>query len=83
MTDPRNWDKELADIDKLMGARTAARPVASGRVAAPRALERPVDRPEDDARLDYRRGPAILAAVGAHRAPPGPGANRTTVPCSS
>ena len=28
-----------ADIDKLMGARTAARPVASGRVAAPRALE--------------------------------------------
>jgi protoheme IX farnesyltransferase len=28
-----------ADIDKLMGERTAARPVASGRVAAPRALE--------------------------------------------
>jgi protoheme IX farnesyltransferase len=28
-----------ADIDKLMGDRTAARPVASGRVAAPRALE--------------------------------------------
>jgi len=28
-----------ADIDKLMGARTASRPVASGRVAAPRALE--------------------------------------------
>ena len=28
-----------ADIDRLMGARTAARPVASGRVAAPRALE--------------------------------------------
>ncbi len=28
-----------ADIDKLMGERTAARPVASGRVVAPRALE--------------------------------------------
>jgi protoheme IX farnesyltransferase len=28
-----------ADIDKLMGERTAARPVAAGRVAAPRALE--------------------------------------------
>ncbi|MSO94445.1 MAG: protoheme IX farnesyltransferase [Thermoleophilia bacterium] len=28
-----------ADIDRLMGERTAARPVASGRVAAPRALE--------------------------------------------
>ena len=28
-----------ADIDKLMGERTAARPVASGRVPAPRALE--------------------------------------------
>ena len=28
-----------ADIDKLMGKRTAARPVAAGRVAAPRALE--------------------------------------------
>ncbi len=28
-----------ADIDKLMGDRTAARPVASGRVPAPRALE--------------------------------------------
>jgi len=28
-----------ADIDRLMGARTAARPVASGRVGAPRALE--------------------------------------------
>jgi len=28
-----------ADIDQLMGERTAARPVASGRVAAPRALE--------------------------------------------
>ena len=27
------------DIDKLMGSRTAARPVASGRVPAPRALE--------------------------------------------
>ena len=27
------------DIDRLMGARTAARPVASGRVPAPRALE--------------------------------------------
>ena len=27
-----------ADIDRLMGERTAARPVASGRVAAPRAL---------------------------------------------
>jgi protoheme IX farnesyltransferase len=27
------------DIDRLMGSRTAARPVASGRVAAPRALE--------------------------------------------
>jgi protoheme IX farnesyltransferase len=27
------------DIDKLMGSRTAARPVASGRVSAPRALE--------------------------------------------
>jgi heme o synthase len=28
-----------ADIDRLMGDRTASRPVASGRVAAPRALE--------------------------------------------
>ena len=28
-----------ADIDRLMGERTAARPVASGRVSAPRALE--------------------------------------------
>jgi protoheme IX farnesyltransferase len=28
-----------ADIDKLMGERTAARPVAAGRVPAPRALE--------------------------------------------
>ena len=28
-----------ADIDRLMGERTAARPVASGRVPAPRALE--------------------------------------------
>jgi protoheme IX farnesyltransferase len=28
-----------ADIDRLMGERTAARPVAAGRVAAPRALE--------------------------------------------
>ncbi len=28
-----------ADIDRLMGERTAARPVASGRVTAPRALE--------------------------------------------
>lgn len=28
-----------ADIDQLMGERTAARPVAAGRVAAPRALE--------------------------------------------
>ena len=28
-----------ADIDRLMGERTAARPVASGRVAVPRALE--------------------------------------------
>ena len=28
-----------ADIDKLMGERTAARPVAAGRVAAPRAFE--------------------------------------------
>jgi heme o synthase len=28
-----------ADIDRLMGERTAARPVASGRVAAPKALE--------------------------------------------
>jgi protoheme IX farnesyltransferase len=28
-----------ADIDRLMGERTRARPVASGRVAAPRALE--------------------------------------------
>jgi len=28
-----------ADIDRLMGERTASRPVASGRVAAPRALE--------------------------------------------
>ena len=28
-----------ADIDRLMGERTAARPVASGRVAPPRALE--------------------------------------------
>jgi heme o synthase len=28
-----------ADIDRLMGERTAARPVASGRVAAPRAIE--------------------------------------------
>ena len=28
-----------ADIDRLMGERTAARPVASGRVGAPRALE--------------------------------------------
>ena len=28
-----------ADIDRLMGARTAGRPVASGRVPAPRALE--------------------------------------------
>ena len=28
-----------ADIDKLMGERTASRPVASGRVPAPRALE--------------------------------------------
>ncbi len=27
------------DIDKLMGARTASRPVASGRMPAPRALE--------------------------------------------
>ena len=28
-----------ADIDRLMGERTANRPVASGRVPAPRALE--------------------------------------------
>lgn len=73
MTDPRNWDKELADIDKLMAADRA--PAASnvpakagegsGRaasVAAPRGAGAVATRPRDTFGIWLR---ALLGILGA------------------
>lgn len=73
MTDPRNWDKELADIDKLMAAdrspATSSPPVKAGEgaaraapVAAPRAAGGVTTRPRDTFGIWLR---ALLGSLGA------------------
>ena len=73
MTDPRNWDKELADIDKLMAADRVPVPSSppartgepAGRattVAAPRGASAVTTRPRDTFGIWLR---ALLGMLGA------------------
>ena len=76
MTGPRDWDKEMAEIDKLMGSDrpAAALPPGGGAVAAARALRRRRTRPlpavmtrrRDTAGVWFR---ALLGAAGAAALP--------------
>ena len=73
MTDPRNWDKELADIDKLMAANPAPSlsnvPAKAGEgagrsapAAAPRSAGAVTTRPRDTFGIWLR---AVLGILGA------------------
>ena len=71
MTDPRNWDKELADIDKLMAADRSPGstvPAKAGEGAGRPAPSRPaaptgaVTRPRDTIGIWFR---ALLGILGA------------------
>ncbi len=74
MTGPRDWDKEMAEIDKLMGSErpalpAGAAPVARRESAAPVARDAapaPMTRRRDTAGVWFR---AVLGAAGAAALP--------------